>query len=46
MDDTQLKDELYNLVHAKRSVLTWLEWENSLTDALVEFVQNMKPPLP
>ena len=40
MSDKTLRAELYDTVHQKRKVLTWLEWENQVTDALMEIVEK------
>lgn len=33
-----LREELFATIHYKRAVLTWLEWENAVTDAMVVLV--------
>jgi cell division FtsZ-interacting protein ZapD len=40
LTDPDLRAELFETVHRKRAVLTWLEWEKQVTDDLVEVVQR------
>ena len=40
MSDKTLREELFDTIHDKRVVLTWLEWENAVTAELLEVVQR------
>jgi hypothetical protein len=48
MADADLRAELFETVHRKRAVLTWLEWEKQVTDDLLAVVQRRidEAPLP
>ena len=40
MSDKTLREEMFDTIHDKRVVLTWLEWENAVTAELLEVVQR------